>query len=133
MKSPSLSLKSKRTRHDNQSTSSPAKDNDPFIPTTEPVRPSSSTNNHIPSSSRSNTKSAIDNNNNDDDDFQFFTPSPRLSPDITRRVSNTSLSSITTISTTDRPIEPMVTDLAVCHHVHLFPWFIDLFFFIGQG
>ncbi|CDS10428.1 hypothetical protein LRAMOSA03104 [Lichtheimia ramosa] len=113
MKSPSLSLKSKRTRHDNQSTSSPAKDNDPFIPTTEPVRPSSSTNNHIPSSSRSNTKSAIDNNNNDDDDFQFFTPSPRLSPDITRRVSNTSLSSITTISTTDRPIEPMVTDLAV--------------------
>lgn len=123
MKSPSLSLKSKRTRHE---------DNDPFIPMTEPVRPSSSTNNHIPPSSRSNTKPAID-NNNDDDDFQFFTPSPRLSPDITRRVSNTSLSSITTISTTDRPIEPMVTDLAVCHHVHLFPWFIDLVFLKGQG
>lgn len=123
-KSQSLSLKKpKRDRHDNQSTTSnPVESlNNPSMRNNNT---SSSVNDPIPpsypsSSSRTNTKPAtITTNNNDaddfDDDLQFFTPSPRLAPDITRRTSNASLSSVTTINTTDHPIEPMVTDLAVC-------------------
>lgn len=118
-KSQSLSLKKpKRDRHDNPAESS----NDP---STRNIN-TSSVNDSIPpissssSSSRTNTKPATittNNNDDDDDDLQFFTPSPRLAPDITRRTSNASLSSVTTINTTDHPIEPMVTDLAVGHQV----------------
>ncbi|KAI7876266.1 ATP-dependent DNA helicase [Lichtheimia hyalospora FSU 10163] len=112
IKSQSLSLKkSKRSTQTNQSTSSPIESSDDrFMRNTEPVRHSSSVNNN----SRTNTKPAATTfQNDDDDDIQFFTPSPRLAPDIIRRTSNTSMSSVTTINTTDQPIEPMIADLAV--------------------
>lgn len=114
-KSQSLSLKKpKRDRHDNPAESS----NDPSMRNNNDSIPPISSSSY---SSRTNTKTATittaNNNDDDDDDLQFFTPSPRLAPDITRRTSNASLSSVTTINTTDHPIEPMVTDLAVCHQV----------------